>query len=226
MLQAEIGNTDPSQFERNNIRTTEENTNKEAAAVAPLLLKVVQYSQNMRLLLLTATPMYNSYKEIVWLSNLMSLNDKRSTIEIKDVFDSSGNFKATSSDQHESGELLLRRKLTGYVSYVRGENPYAFPFRIYPSFFSPEHTLKTYPKFQMNGKEITTSMIEIPVYINPLPIGTYQHNTYRSMIHRLATKETNIPFEDMDGLGYTLLQHPIEALNMVFPTPDGAGGVG
>ena len=36
--------------------------------------------------------MFNSYKEIAWLINLLNQNDKRSTI-IKDIFDKTGNFK-------------------------------------------------------------------------------------------------------------------------------------
>ena len=40
----------------------------------------------MKLLLLTATPMFNDAKEIIWLTNLMNLNDKRFPIRIGDVF--------------------------------------------------------------------------------------------------------------------------------------------
>ena len=76
--------------EVHNIRLTDENNNKK---VAVLLMKVAKYSDNMRLLLLSATPMYNSYKEIIWLTNLMNLNDKRSIIEVSDVFEKDGSFK-------------------------------------------------------------------------------------------------------------------------------------
>ena len=36
--------------------------------------------------------MYNSYKEIIWLLNLMNINDKRAQINIKEVFDKNGDF--------------------------------------------------------------------------------------------------------------------------------------
>ena len=127
-----------------NIRITDENNNKKAAV---LLMKVAKYSENMRLLLLSATPMYNSYKEIIWLTNLMNINDKRSTIEVQQVFDTNGNFfvPPTQTEENtgisiESGRDLLSRKLTGYISYIRGENPYTFPYRIYPKVFSLEHS--------------------------------------------------------------------------------------
>ena len=41
----------------------------------------------MRLLFLSATPMFNDAKEIVWLLNLMRVNDRRPKIYIKDIFD-------------------------------------------------------------------------------------------------------------------------------------------
>ena len=40
----------------------------------------------------------------------------------------------------ETGRDNLRRFSTGYVSYVRGENPYTFPYRIYPDEFAPMRT--------------------------------------------------------------------------------------
>ena len=45
----------------------------------------------MRLLLLSATPMYNDYKEIVWLLNMLNLNDGKKEIYVKDIFDKNGN---------------------------------------------------------------------------------------------------------------------------------------
>jgi hypothetical protein len=128
--------------EVHNIRMTEDNENKHVAMNLELLVKS---ADNLRLLLLSATPMYNSYKEIVWLINLMNINDRRGKFIESNIFDKDGNFK-------ESGRDLLIRKATGYVSFVRGENPYTFPYRIYPSLFAPNHTFKevSYPNFQMN----------------------------------------------------------------------------
>jgi Cdc6-like AAA superfamily ATPase len=123
--------------EVHNIRITDDNRDKR---VAKILYQIVQKVNNVRLLLLSGTPMYNSYKEIVWLINLMNLNDRRATIDIADVFDDRGNFRVD-SDGQEIGKDLLVRKATGYVSFVRGENPYTFPYRIYPREHSPEFSL-------------------------------------------------------------------------------------
>ena len=217
--------------EVHNIRSTKEN--KTRAPVATLLMKVAKYSQNMRLLLLSATPMFNSYEEIVWLVNLMSLNDKRSTIDIRDVFDSNGEFKAASGTREESGKDLLIRKLTGYVSYVRGENPYVFPFRLYPKQFAHQNTFPalTYPKTQMNGKPIESALKHVSVYVTTMPNTTFQYKAYmylmehmRQRNYDLFSKETGelireMPsFENMDTFGYALLQLPLETLNMVYPS--------
>ena len=39
------------------------------------------------------TPMYNSYKEIIWIINLLNINDNRSEIRVQDVFTPDGNLK-------------------------------------------------------------------------------------------------------------------------------------
>ena len=207
--------------EVHNIRKTEDNKKKR---IAELLANVAKYSDNMRLLLLSATPMYNSYQEILWLVNLLNINDKRATIESKQVFDKNGDFI-------EGGKELLERKLTGYVSYVRGENPYSFPFRIYPVDFSPENILKAdlYPKIQMNGSTIEEPIQHVPVFVTP--IGEYQKKGYQFIMNHLRAssfdyttktgKARLMPtFENMESFGYTLLQTPLEALNIVYPNTE------
>jgi hypothetical protein len=122
--------------EIHNVRMTNDCENK---IVAEKLLQLVSSAENMRLLLLSATPMYNTYKEIIWLLNLMNMNDRRAVIEIRDIFDADGNFRKNEAGE-EIGKELFIRKATGYISFVRGNNPYTFPYRIYPSTFSPKHS--------------------------------------------------------------------------------------
>ena len=132
--------------EFHNIKNTDEKSG--TRAVAEQLEKLVKFGPFLmtRLLLLTGTPMYNSYREIIWLLNIMRLNDGRAEIDIRDIFNSNpdeGIFVETVEGPGqitETGRENLRRFSTGYVSYIRGENPYTFPFRIYPDEFSPEHT--------------------------------------------------------------------------------------
>ena len=219
--------------EVHNIRLSDENSSNKK--VASLLMKVSQHAENMRLLLLSATPMFNSYKEIIWLTNLMNINDKRSTIETSDIFEKDGTFREpkqlADGSTSESGKDLLKRKLTGYISYVRGENPYTFPFRIYPDKFAIENTFpaRTYPTIQMNWKEIDEPIKHVKLYLNS--IEDYQRIAYSSIINNLRKKSYNsytmygemreMPtFENMEAFGYTLLQTPLSALNIIYPNTE------
>ena len=219
--------------EVHNIRISDDN--REESKTATLLMEVARYSNNMRLVLLSATPMYNNYKEIIWLTNLMNTVDKRSIIREDDVFDKDGLFLPEKTSKMgniiEGGRELLQRKLTGYISYVRGENPYTFPYRIYPETFSPENSLsgaldKKYPSKQLNQRIIENPLTFIPVYIHP--IDDYQAKYYDFIINHLRNKSFSITnklgkirelpsFENIESFGYTLLMQPLEALNIIFP---------
>jgi len=204
-------------------------SNKENKKTSILLKQVCKYADNMRLLLLSATPMYNTYREIIWITNLLNIVDKRAEIREEDVFDKNGDFiqekKTEDGRLIEGGKELLIRKLTGYVSYVRGENPYTFPYRIYPEIFDKEHTLTNYPSLQMNKKPVDNKINHTPIYTNS--IGEYQKEVYKLIINTLKTKtfstsvkgkEINMPnFENMESFGYNLLSNPIQSLNIVYP---------
>jgi len=217
--------------EVHNIHISEQN--KEDGKTATLLMDIARYTTSMRLLLLSATPMYNSYKEIIWLTNLINIVDKNGTIRESDIFDKDGNFKEKIGKSLEGGRELLTRKLTGYVSYVRGENPYTFPYRIYPDVFSPENSLSTiksnYPSSQMNGREIEGVLENVPVFLTN--IGEYQSIGYDFIIKHMRNKSNNTvtkfgeerempSFENMESFGYTYLLKPLEALDIVFPNKE------
>ena len=206
--------------EVHNLRITNDNTGSNKKT-AELLMEVAEESDNMRMLLLSATPMYNSYEEIIWLINLMSINDNKNTLKINDIFDSKGSFQ-------KKGKETLIRKLNGYVSYVRGENPYLFPMSIYAEskdYFN--YKVKT-PTMQLNNKKITNNLKFLPLFYNQ--VGSYQKQVYDFILQtRKKKKEEDLffkmtnnkkLFENMDSFGYELLQKPIECLNVCFPNID------
>jgi superfamily II DNA or RNA helicase len=214
--------------EVHNIRIADDNENKNVAKNLTYLVNAVD---NLRLLLLSATPMFNSYKEIIWLINLMNMNDRRGIVGVADIFEKNGDFKKD-KDGLEVGKDMLIRKVTGYVSYVRGENPYTFPFRVYPDQFAPEHTFKVeseYPKCQINGKKIPEDrkIKKLSLYLTA--IGKYQELGYKYIVDRLRARQAtakptrtgkikNMPsFNSLSSFGYTDLMNPIEALNIVYP---------
>ena len=199
--------------EVHNIRISDDSPNKKTAKN---LLTLVKQADNLRLLLLSATPMFNNYTEIVWLINLLNINDNRSTVQIRDIFDSEGNFKINSEGE-EVGKELFIRKITGYVSYLSGENPYTFPYRIFPKLFAEhENQLRnfTYPKYQINGTSIVQDIQHLDIFTTI--IGNYQQIGYSYIIDKLKDR---IPKKkDIEsGLGYQMLDSPLQALNMVYP---------
>lgn len=205
--------------EVHNIRMTDDNKDKR---VAVELEKLVTNVKNMRLLLLSATPMYNSYKEIVWLLSLLNANDGRAKISAREVFNGDGSFKVGEHGE-EVGKNILIRKAIGYVSFVRGENPYTFPFRMWPSQFSPENTYPSapLPSVQLNGVAIRQPLEMLSIFL--ANCGQVQQTGYNYIINNLRENvgkegERNMPsFENMEAFGYTLLQRPLEALNMIYP---------
>ena len=178
-------------------------------------LELVTYAENMKLLLLTATPMFNDYREIIWLANLMNLNDNRFPLLISDIFDSKGNFK-------KDGKELLIQKLTGYVSYVQGENPFTFPYRVYPKEFKSELSLKRmmenglrYPSVQLNETNISNPIRYLDLVY--LKIGEIQQKIYDGIVENLKSKNASLN-DPTKGIQYTILDGPLQSLNMTYPT--------
>ncbi len=130
--------------EAHNLRDTSEDGPGAADAVAtgeaaenaggkklnPLLKRIVLNAEGLRMVLMTATPMYNSAPEIVLLLNYLLMNDSKketSQLRIADLFSKDG-FLNPGAPQR-----ALERAARRYVSYMRGENPYTFPLRMRPA---------------------------------------------------------------------------------------------
>ena len=164
--------------------------------------------------------MFDSYTEIIWILNLLNLNDNRYPITESEVFTKSGSFKIQNGE--ESGKELLIRKATGYISYVRGENPFTFPYRIWPqeainpkSLFSlARDGVWKYPQYQINGGEIVRPIEFIDLVISN--IGEYQSIGYNKLITYLKDKYS-ILTNPAAGIPYTILEAPLQTLNMVYP---------
>ena len=195
-----------------NIRSA---TDRITKRIANNLMTVVEQANNVKLLLLSATPMYNSQTEIVWLLNLMNVNDGRAKVDVSDIFTKTGRFRESKSGELVGKELLLR-KMTGYISFIRGENPYTFPYRIFPSMISQNNTLSsiTYPNKQATLVDIKKPIQHLDVFISN--IGEYQEKGYNVIVEKIQKKIPDA--EQMEhGLGYTDLDPALQALNIVYP---------
>ena len=89
------------------------------------LKKIIKNSVNLRILLLTATPMINLADEIVDLLNFIRPEDDK--IERDKVFTSDKNYLMKIKPE---GLKYLQDKARGYISYYRGSIPYTFAKRV------------------------------------------------------------------------------------------------
>ena len=183
------------------------------------LIKALKYTTNTKLLLLSATPMYNSPREIIWLLKLMNCNDDRFVIEEKEVFDKDDNLLIVNGE--EVGKEILIRNSTGYVSYVRGENPFAFPFRLYPNDFNSPHSIKKlqhdsgntwYPKKEINGNTIIQPINVLDIFITKL--GSYQKRAYNFIVNDLRKNKFK---KTSKGPQLAVLDSLTQILNLSYP---------
>ena len=189
-----------------------------------LLLENVKY---LKLLLLSATPMYNSPKEIVNLINIMHSNDNRPVVAVSDIF--KGDELKVDADGNEVGKQKLEALLNGYVSYVKGDNPYTFPYRIYPSDIYPSYSTKNSSirfKYGVKGQLLKTeeeiSAIElkhIDLFLNKL--SKYQSDCYLHAIQNINNEVLLDLESDKDNLNanynFTKLIHLLNVLIIVYP---------
>jgi len=133
--------------------------------VTPIIRQILQAAEGMKFLMLTATPMYNEYREIIDLLNLLLMNDKRATIRESHIFLPNGNFQP-------GGRELLGRIAGSYVSFMRGENPLAFPIRLDPE-IEESQKITEWPSRQPDLQKIDDDerkqVINLPYVACPVP---------------------------------------------------------
>lgn len=130
-----------------NLKTISEDT--KTKKITSIFQKIIENVENIKLIMLSATPMFNQASEIIYLLNLMLKNDRRPTINKSDFFDKYENIKPESENR-----LLEISK--GYISYIRGQNPYNFPFRLSPSINNDPNIINfnVMPKYNAKGQII------------------------------------------------------------------------
>ena len=109
------------------------------------LENLVKTAEGLVLVLLTATPMYDNFQEIMFYMNLFRWNDRiqkaNESVKLTDIFHPDATLKPGDT---------FRKWCQNYVSFVKGENPFTFPFRLPP------------PK-SVSQDSITTSFLGKPI---------------------------------------------------------------
>ena len=99
----------------------------EMKTVSTALETLVKTAEGMVLVLLTATPMYDTHDEIIFYMNLFLWNDRKQPANKKIL---ASEFLLPDGSVKASKEQAFRDWVQTYVSYVKGENPFTFPFRL------------------------------------------------------------------------------------------------
>ena len=135
--------------EAHNLRDSTE-TSADAKIVSAALKRIVQTANGITLVLLTATPMYDTFEEIIDYFNLFLWNSRKQSpdkfLKANEIFLPSGEFV------NEDAQSTFRGLCESYVSVVRGENPFTFPFRLPP----PKEIVAAPLNKDVFGKKIET----------------------------------------------------------------------
>lgn len=140
--------------EAHNIKMQEAKDKRSSKA----LEDVIRVAHNVTLILLTATPMFDTFEEILYYFNLFLWNDRRQPMKSKllksAIFNDDGTFIS------QEAESSFRGWCQDYVSFVKGDNPLAFPFRLPPPSSlicpaEPKRDFKTNRRIEKPRKYVT-----------------------------------------------------------------------
>jgi DNA polymerase III delta prime subunit len=109
----------------NSILIVDEAHNLTGNEYGEALKKIIKESENLRVILLTATPMKNLADDIVYLLNFIRPLDDQ--IQREKIFTSDSNYNMKIK---EGGLQYLKEKANGYISFFRGNIPFTFAKRV------------------------------------------------------------------------------------------------
>ena len=173
------------------------------------LQKVLDVAEGSKLVLLTATPMYNNYREIISILNLLLRNDKKALLNEGDLFLSNGTLRPPSAD-HKGGAALIGQVARRYISYMRGNSPKSFPIRLNPLGI-PGIRDRPYPPKNPKGEPIGKADIRFINYLPLVPIVLEGDSLAASEAFRSALKPGPTELTSMD------IEKLVQAGNFIAP---------
>jgi hypothetical protein len=194
----------------------------EGKQLTPVLWEILRVAEGLRLMLMTATPMYNTAPEIVYLMRLLKFNDAKDESELADlnvrtVFNADG--KLT-----EAGTRILASEFKRYVSFMRGENPNTFPLRLLPPESAGAEFLESYPEVSISrrfggeglSKEDKAIMGALPLVVHKLDQSSVVgKKLYETLEYRAMPKEEKNAVEG--DITDSMLDENIQMANITYP---------
>lgn len=156
--------------------------------VTTILDMVLRYTERVKLVLMTATPMYNDARDVIDLLNLMLVNDKRRPLKVSEVFDEHGAMTP-------AGAEVLRTASRGYVTYMPGGSPYSFPKRLSDTDATPSSVL---PIIDIFGKPLQKQDRVSRLNLTCTPMSTIQGLAYNE-----AANDFSKGVSETDGVAET-----------------------
>jgi len=161
------------------------------------LKKIIKNSENLRIVLLTATPMINLADEIIDLLNFIRPQDDM--IQRDKIFTPEKNYLMQIKSQ---GLEYLQEKAKGYISFYRGSIPYTFADRI-------------------DKGNIPEGMLFTPIikcYMDKFQYDTYIETTHKfeDTLDRASSAASNFVFPGLDKARENLIgYYSTEGLNII-----------
>jgi hypothetical protein len=208
----------------------------EGKKLTPILQRILAVCEGLRLMLMTATPMYDTAPEILFLLNLLILNDSKDSKKLLTrgkIFDGDDQLL-------EGADKVLAKYFRRYVSYMRGENPNTFPLRLTPLEAvgggktekkrkeNQQDFINSYPTRSIKRSEGTVVMTEmdgeilstLPIVLQDLDTDSFVGETLTHYLSEHAKAK-----EDRTGavgISDMILDQTMQISNMVYP--DGTFG--
>jgi hypothetical protein len=196
----------------------------EGKKLTPVLRRIVRICEGLRLVLMTATPMYNTAPEILFLLNILLLNDTKDEGKLLKPRE----FFAADGSLLETAKTPLNRVCGRYISYMRGENPASFPLRLTPPEAAGAKLFDGYPTKSISRRE---DMVEwtpqTRKILSMLPLVVHKPNTSTTVVgrvlHKLLTQARGegVGNEEIEVSDF-LLNQVTQAANITYP--DGSYG--
>ena len=138
------------------------------------LQNFIRNVDNLKLLFLSATPMFDNYQEIATIINFMRMNDNRHPIPVDTITKN------------------IPEYARGYVSFVPGGNPYTFPFRLYPLQFDRQNSSQTI----LSASSSSSSLLPLDLYMDKM--NKDQYDIYEDVMNNNPSNDDDVDDQDDD----------------------------
>jgi hypothetical protein len=190
----------------------------EGKRLTPVLRRILRVTEGMRLMLMTATPMYNTAPEILFLLNLLLLNDTKKDadqLQIRDFFSGEGALLPGKQD-------MLRKVCGRYISYMRGENPASFPLRLMPPEAAGAGLFDGYPTKSISKMEgVVKWTAHMKRILSMLPLVVHRLDPKATHVgralHALLSRDRDVPADEFEETQDFVLDRATQMANITYP---------